>query len=124
MALWSALTRNFAQTGANAEDRRLRGRTYHIPFARVWDTAVALSQEMPRWNVLTANEDKGLIQAEARTRLFKFTDDVTIRIRLDDNALTRVDLRSASRRGVHDLGTNARRIARFLERLDQRLGVR
>jgi uncharacterized protein (DUF1499 family) len=79
---------------------------------------------MPRWRVILTDEDRGIIQAEARTRVFKFTDDVTIRLRLDDNALTRIDMRSASRRGFNDLGTNARRIARFLERLDQRLGVR
>lgn len=124
MGLWKALTQNDAQTVAGSPDARLRGRTYHIPFARVWDTAVGLANEMPRWTVLTTDEDRGLIQAEARTLIFKWVDDVTIRIRLDDNALTRVDLRSASRRGVGDLGTNVRRIARFLQRLDQRLGAR
>jgi uncharacterized protein (DUF1499 family) len=34
---------------------------------------------------------------------------------------TRVDLRSASRVGRADFGTNARRIARFLQKLDDRL---
>lgn len=124
MTLWSALTRNHAQTDAVAQDPQLKGRTYHIPFARVWDTAVELANHMPRWHVTKTDEDRGLIQAEAQTRIFKFTDDVTIRIRLDDNALTRVDMLSASRRGMGDLGSNARRIARFLERLDHRLGVR
>lgn len=124
MGLWTALTRTHAQTEAGSPDPRLRGRTYQIAFARVWDTAVALAEAMPRWRLILTDEDRGIIQAEARTLIFKFTDDVTIRLRLDDNALTRVDILSASRRGLGDLGTNARRIARFLERLDQRLGVR
>lgn len=124
MDLWTALTRTYAQTEAGSPDLRLRGRTYQVAFARVWDTAVALAEAMPRWRLIQTDEDRGIIQAEARTRVFKFTDDVTIRLRLDDNALTRVDLLSASRRGFGDLGTNTRRIARFLERLDQRLGVR
>lgn len=124
MGLWTALTRHHSQTDAESDDPRLRGRTYHIPFARVWDTAVGLAKEMPRWTVVQTDEDRGIIQAEARSRIFKFVDDVTIRIRLDDNALTRVDLLSASRKGMGDLGVNARRIARFLRRLDQRLAAR
>lgn len=123
MRLWRALTRNHAQTDAASRDARLRGRTYSIPFARVWDTALALVRALPRWRLVSSDEDRGIIQAEARTRIFKFTDDVTIRIRLDENALTRVDMRSASRVGIGDLGTNRRRIAKFLRRLDQRLGV-
>jgi uncharacterized protein (DUF1499 family) len=124
LGLWTALSRNHAQTEGRSIDPRLRGRTYQIPFARVWDTAVTLAEAMPRWRIVSTDEDRGIIQAEAQTRVFKFTDDVTIRLRLDDNALTRVDMLSASRRGFGDLGTNARRIARFLERLDERLGFR
>jgi uncharacterized protein (DUF1499 family) len=111
------------QTDARARDPRLRGRTYAVPFARVWDAAVALANEMPRWRVTVTDEDRGLIQAEAETRFLGFVDDVTIRIRLDDNAWTRVDMLSASRRGWTDFGTNRRRVLHFLERLDARLGL-
>lgn len=123
MGLWRALTRNHTQTDPASPDPRLRGRTYSIAFARVWDTALALAHALPRWRIVSSDEERGIIQAEARTRVFKFTDDVTIRMRLDENALTRVDMRSASRVGIGDLGTNARRIAAFFRRLDQRLGL-
>ncbi|HEX6559587.1 MAG TPA: DUF1499 domain-containing protein, partial [Longimicrobiales bacterium] len=63
----------------------------------------------------------GLIQAEARTLLFRFVDDVVIRITLDADAQTRVDMTSRSRRGGVDLGSNARRISRYLRALDRRL---
>ena len=43
------------------------------------------------------------------TRVFRFTDDVVVRLR-DEGARTRVDVRSTSRVGQSDLGANAARI--------------
>jgi uncharacterized protein (DUF1499 family) len=57
------------------------------------------------------------IEAVARTPILGFQDDFVIRL-LRSPEGTRVDLRSASRRGAHDLGQNARRIRRFLADLD------
>jgi uncharacterized protein (DUF1499 family) len=45
-----------------------------------------------------------------------FKDDVVIRVRTGDEDAVLVDLRSASRVGVSDLGANAARIRRFAER--------
>jgi hypothetical protein len=59
----------------------------------------------------------GRVEASARTLLFGFTDDVTIRIRPGLNE-TRIDVRSRSRIGRHDLGTNARRIKDFQRELE------
>ncbi len=121
--IWRALTENAAETRRSAEDPRLRGRTYHVPFARVWDEIIQMIQESDRWQLLDADEGRGRIRAEARTRVFGFVDDIWFRVKLDDNALTRLDMRSASRVGRADLGTNARRIARFMKHLDRRLDV-
>lgn len=54
----------------------------------------------------------GRIEAIQRTTFLRFTDDITIRIRPRAEG-SRIDLRSASRIGTHDLGANARRIGRF-----------
>lgn len=116
-----ALTANVAETAPEAEDLRLRGRTYAIPFDRVWRTALELAGGLRGWQVIASNDTEGTIQAEARTLVMRFVDDVTIRIYLDENAQTRVDMRSASRKGVGDFGTNARRIGRFMRLLDRRL---
>ncbi|NIR45135.1 MAG: DUF1499 domain-containing protein [Gemmatimonadetes bacterium] len=121
--LIKALTENSAQTSEDAEDPRLRGRTYMVPFARVWDEVIEMIRERPRWNLVRANEDKGLIGAEATTPVFRFVDDVRLKIRLDANALTRVDMWSQSRVGNADLGVNTRRIGKFFRDLDRRLGV-
>ncbi len=116
-----ALSTNRVDTSPDAEDLRLRGRTYAIPFERVWATALALATEGRGWTVIRADDQDGLIQAEVRRRLVRVVDDVTIRVALDPDAQTRVDITSASRKDRGDLGTNARRVARFLRLLDRRL---
>src|SRR3954470_7995459 len=106
-----ALTRNRAWTDAESPDRRLRGRTYAVPFAEVWKAALETARARPRWTVTEADARRGEIAAEARPPLWRFGDDVSIRVWLDDAGATRVDVTSASRVGKADLGTNARRIA-------------
>ncbi len=118
-----ALTENSAQTSETADDPRLHGRTYMVPFATVWDEIVLMIKEYSRWNLVRANEDKGMIGFEATTLVFRFVDDVRIKVKLDQNALTRVDMWSHSRVGKGDLGGNTRRISRFFRDLDRRLGV-
>ncbi len=65
----------------------------------------------------------GRIEAIATTPILRFQDDVTIRIRARVNG-ARIDLRSASRIGRHDLGTNAARIAAYLAEVDSMLAER
>ena len=61
----------------------------------------------------------GQIEAVARTPIMGFRDDVAIRVRPEDDG-ARIDVRSASRYGRHDLGTNASRIRGLLEEIDAR----
>ena len=56
----------------------------------------------------------GRIEAVDRTFLLRLPDDITVRIRPRADG-ARIDVRSASRIGQHDLGQNAQRIQRFLE---------
>lgn len=121
MDIIRALTRNRAFTDPESDDPRLRGRTYAVPFARVWDAALEIAQKTRGWTIVTSDPRGGEIVAEARTRMWKFVDDVWVRMSLDENGQTRVDMASASRTGSADLGTNVRRIARFLHALDARL---
>ena len=62
----------------------------------------------------------GRIEAVARTPIMGFRDDVVVRVRRDDDG-ARIDVRSASRYGRHDFGTNAARIRSLLEDIDDRL---
>lgn len=60
----------------------------------------------------------GRIEAVDQTFLLRFTDDVTIRIRPRADG-ARVDIRSASRVGSSDLGTNADRIRRLTQAITE-----
>ena len=62
----------------------------------------------------------GLIEANERTLIFGFTDDVVIRVTGSETE-ARVDIRSISRYGRHDLGANASRVRRFMRELQARL---
>jgi len=78
-----------------------------------------------RWLVLDAREPQakrrdGRIEAVARTPVMGFREDIVIRVRGTDEE-SRVDMRSSSRYGFHDLGGNASRIRAFLESLDENI---
>lgn len=64
----------------------------------------------------------GIIEATDRTLIFGFTDDVSIRV-TGDGGRSRVDARSASRYGGHDLGRNARRLTEFFAEVKTRLAA-
>ncbi|MGK0172722.1 MAG: hypothetical protein ACI9W2_004462 [Gammaproteobacteria bacterium] len=66
-----------------------------------------------RWQVTYTSPDKRTIEAIDVSRVFKFTDDIVIRLRATGSE-TIVDVRSRSRVGKGDLGSNARRIRAFL----------
>ena len=114
-----ALTENQAETDPTATDCRLLGRTYAIPFEHVWQAASKLaSGDLRRWSLWVADDQAGLIEASTRPFLFGAAGDVRIKIGLDENAQTRVDLSVASRTERGDLGHSRRAIGRFLHRLD------
>jgi uncharacterized protein (DUF1499 family) len=69
------------------------------------------------WNVVASDASAGRIEATATTTFFGFKDDIVVRIRPDGAGASRVDVRSVSRVGLSDIGTNAARIREFLARL-------
>lgn len=71
------------------------------------------------WKIAAANPAALRIEATATTPFFGFKDDIVIRI-TPLEAASRVDIRSASREGPGDLGTNARRIRAFYREMARR----
>jgi uncharacterized protein (DUF1499 family) len=61
---------------------------------------------------------EGRIEAVARTPIMGFRDDIVVRIRPNGEG-ARIDIRSASRYGRHDLGTNAARVRSLSEEMDE-----
>jgi uncharacterized protein (DUF1499 family) len=68
------------------------------------------------WEIVAADSTAGRIEATATTTWFGFKDDVVVRIAPEGQG-SRVDVRSVSRVGKSDVGTNAERIRDYLARL-------
>ena len=86
--------------------------TLSIPPDQAFDRALAVALQAD-WDVVTADKNAGRIEATDTTRWFGFKDDVVVRL-TPWGAGTRVDVRSVSRVGGSDVGTNARRIRQYL----------
>lgn len=88
-----------------------------LPPEAALERAVAVLRAMGL-DVVASSPESGRVEAVATTFWFGFKDDVVVRVRpLGDGSL--VDVRSVSRVGESDLGTNARRIEEFLERFPE-----
>jgi uncharacterized protein (DUF1499 family) len=74
-----------------------------------------VSEEPPR-----GPSGRGTIEAVDRTLIVGFYDDVAIRVE-GDQRRARIDVRSASRYGSHDLGRNASRVRKILKEVKARL---
>jgi uncharacterized protein (DUF1499 family) len=68
------------------------------------------------WEIVDSNPDQGRIEATDTTLWFGFKDDVVVRVTPMEQG-SRIDVRSVSRVGRSDVGTNARRIDRYLRRI-------
>lgn len=89
-----------------------------LPAEEAFDIAFRAARNLG-WNVVESTvpggrSGTGRIEAIATTRLLRFHDDITIRIRARADG-SRIDMRSASRLGRHDLGANAARIRAFAD---------
>lgn len=78
-----------------------------------------------KWQISTEQPPQGrgrpgYIEATERTLILGFYDDVVIRIDGDARE-SRVDVRSASRYGRHDLGRNAQRVRRLFSEIRHQL---
>ena len=81
-----------------------------------------------KWRIVDARPPQlagrrdGLIEAVARTPILGFRDDVVVRVRATSDG-ARIDVRSASRYGRHDLGTNAARVRALVDDIDDLLSA-
>ncbi len=85
------------------------------PPARAVQLAQTAAREMG-WDIVAVVPSEGRIEATDTTFYFGFKDDVVIRVR-PESAGSRIDVRSESRVGGGDAGTNARRVRAYLTKL-------
>jgi len=110
---------NDVKTGETPQYADLQPQRFNQPADKVFAAALEVSQAQG-WEIRESKPEQGIIEAIATTRLFKFKDDVTITIASEGDS-TVVNVRSKSRIGKGDMGTNARRIRAFQAELARKL---
>lgn len=84
------------------------------PVVKVIEKAERLAQARD-WDIAVVSPEQGRMEATATSALFRFKDDIVLRVRPTENGLgSIVDMRSVSRVGDNDLGVNAKRVREFL----------
>ena len=90
-------------------------RTYPVAPGRLLPAVRRAVEGLPRWSLEAAEASE--VRAVRTTRLFRFRDDVTARVRPDPGG-ARLELTSASRLGRGDLGQNPRNLEEHLRDVD------
>jgi uncharacterized protein (DUF1499 family) len=88
-----------------------------VPPALAFERALKSARDMG-WTIVDSNPAEGRIEATDTTFWFGFKDDIVVRIG-ESNGGSRIDVRSVSRVGRSDVGTNASRIEKYLRRVTQ-----
>ncbi|HZS06351.1 MAG TPA: DUF1499 domain-containing protein [Blastocatellia bacterium] len=110
---------NDVETGETPQYPDLQPQYFKEPPYRVYDAALAVARDLG-WQQIEEDRGNGEINAVDITLIFRFRDDIKITIK-PEGAGTVVNVRSRSRVGKGDFGTNARRIRRFQAELAKRL---
>ncbi|HYT69617.1 MAG TPA: DUF1499 domain-containing protein [Vicinamibacterales bacterium] len=88
-----------------------------MPAPQVFERALQAARNAG-WEIVATDADAGRIEATDTTTFFGFKDDIVVRL-TPIGSRSVVDVRSVSRVGRGDVGTNARRIREYLKRLSQ-----
>ena len=93
----------------------IQTRRLAVPASEAFAAAERAARDLG-WTIVAAVPAEGRLEASDTTFWFRFTDDIVVRVRPEGSG-SLVDVRSKSRVGRSDVGTNAARIRRFLARL-------
>lgn len=88
------------------------------PPQQAFERAVAAAQDMG-WAIVATVPAEGRLEATDTTFWFGFKDDVVVRVSQAESG-SRIDVRSVSRVGRSDVGTNAKRIVAYLAQIERR----
>jgi uncharacterized protein (DUF1499 family) len=116
---------NLVETGRTPEYPDLQPREYAASEHAVTEALKAAVSRLSRFAFVGAGRGPGgsEVQYVASTPVFRFKDDVNVRIRREGGK-TKVTVRSKSRTGKIDFGQNARNVRELLAALDQQMAAR
>lgn len=112
--------RSFEQTSDKSQDPSLKTRYYQLSRDQVWEEVTATLKKTPSYKLLHEVKSVGEIVAERRT-IFGRTQDITFTLVAINPLKTSIDIYSASRGSLGDLGSNYRTIVDLFSLLDRKL---
>jgi uncharacterized protein (DUF1499 family) len=112
--------RSVEVTGERAKDPSLKTKYYKLSKDKLWDEVIAIIKKMRGYKVLHEVPNVGEIVLEKRTALGR-TQDVTLTLFSITPVKSAVDIYSASRGSLGDLGSNYRTVLEIYGALDTRL---
>jgi uncharacterized protein (DUF1499 family) len=120
-AIWPPI--NDVETGATPEYPDIQPRDYRFSADRVLSAASESVEALERFEVVSVDEEAGVVAATADTPSGRFTDDITVRVEANGDGGAIVFVRSQSRVGKGDFGQNARNIEALQQAMDTNLGI-
>lgn len=109
-----------ATTSEKAKTADLKTRYYKQPIDEVWDEVMVTLQKMPGFKIVHEVKSVGEIIIEKKTP-FGRVMDITITVISVNPIQTAIDIYSASRGSLGDLGSNYRNIQTVFQQLDRKL---
>ena len=104
------------QTRESADER-----SYSIAFHDVWEAAVAAAGTLREWSVTASDPRSGTLAITTADRFGRRPLPGSVRLWLDELGQTRMEVRLSEPVRLLASGSAARRIARFLTRVDAAL---
>jgi hypothetical protein len=113
----AGIFRSFEQTGDAANDPALKTRYYKMSRDKLWEEVVSLLKKTPNYELLHEVESVGEIVLSKKT-VFGRTQDITLTILKVGPNKSSIDIYSASRGSLGDLGSNYRTIVDLFRLFD------
>lgn len=114
--------RSHEQTGDKAKDPMLKSHIYKLSKDKAWEEVVSTIKKMQGYRLLHEVQSVGEVVLEKRTA-FGRTMDITVSVISVNPLTTAVDIYSASRGSLGDLGSNYRVILDLYRTLDKKLSA-
>ncbi|ANF96375.1 DUF1499 domain-containing protein [Paenibacillus bovis] len=107
-------------TGDRAKDPEMKTRYYNLSRERAWEEVSSTLKKIPGYKVLHEVASVGEITLERRSGLGRVMD-ITVSIISVSPVRTAIDIHSASRGSLGDLGANYRNIITLFNSLEKKL---
>jgi len=108
-------TPNCVSSGSRADGHYIRPLAFEGDPDGAWQRLKRALALEPGLAVVEENAAERLLRAEATSRVFRFVDDVELRLFPDAKV---IELRSSARGGYWDFGVNRRRMERLRQRFE------